>query len=311
VSGTPSGNVYVIVEDADGAFSSAFVAVNAGVATVTLNVNPALAPGRYTRPLVLRACKDAGCTQPYAGSPQTVAKDIRVQSLQLGTARLAFSASIGVGAPAQAVAVSAPQGEPLTYDDISYVDYTSPAGATSLFRPSDVFEVTRTATGFSVRAKGSYEGTFRWTLRIGAPGYRSQAVDVSYVVAGNGVPAYALLGSTLEARAVAGTAEPVYADLDVLVNMPVSEVRIDFIAAPGTADPVQTGWVLYYDSLAFTQPPGPADNARHLRFVFRRCGYGIPDQCLPPGLAQATLRLTVRAFNGEWVHDVPVRFTVE
>lgn len=303
-TGTASGTVYVVVDDPDRLITYAMPAFSDGRATLTLDLSTSAAPGRYTQPVVIKACKDAACTRQYAGSPQTVSKDVRVESIVVSATTMSFSAPIGAGAPAQNLTVTPPVGKDYAYAPL-YVDYRSPTGSRSALVPSEVFDITRTATGLQIKPKGGWAGSYSWPLVLQSPGYADKQVTINYEVTGNGVQPLTLLTSTLAVSA--GSSNQVFADVDALVNMPYSEIRFTITGSP---DPVQTGWLLYYTSENFTSGSGPANNARHMRFKFDRCGYGSFYGCLGGGTYNATVRMDVMAFGETWTYTVPVTFTV-
>lgn len=296
-SGSTSSTVYVVVEDPDGVFASATPAVGAGRATLTLMTGILPPAGRYTQPLTVHVCKDPACKSEYAGSPQTVRKDIVIQSLGLDKARLDFSAPVGTGAAAQDLTVTPPPGR--TFDIApQYVSFVGATGAQSLLPAETVFEITRSATGLQVRPKAAWAGRYTWPLALNVPGggYADKTVTVTYDVAGTGVPPLVLLGAALQASGNGGIVA-----VDALVNMPISEMRYTIT---GTPDPVGTGWLLYYDSQPYTAGSGPADNAVHLRFNFDRCGYGGAFGC-QVGTLTATVRIDVVAFGETWTYTLP------
>ena len=303
-SGTSSNAIYVVVDDPDRLITSAWPAVSDGRASLTLQMSTVAAPGHYTKPVVIKACKDADCTHQYAGSPQTVPKDVLIESIAVGASSLSFSAPVGAGATPQDLAVTPPAGKSYQYSPFIYVEYRAPSGSTSLISSSEVFDITYTATGLQIKPKGASEGSYHWTLQLDSQGYNRKQVDISYEVAGATVQPLTLLNTSLTASLTNG--DTVFADVDVLVNMPFTEMRVVLTGSP---DPVQTGWLHFYDLVPFTSGSGPADNARHLRFKFDRCGYGI-GPCLSGSSQSANARIEVTAFAQTWIYNVPVTLTM-
>lgn len=299
-TGTPSGTVYVVVEDPDKLFTSAVPIV--GTAQASLELSPAfgdLAPGRYTKPLVVHVCKDANCTSEYGGSPQTVRKDILVESLTVTPAKLNFTALVAMGAAAQSITITPPAGKDYGYDAYGYVTYKTPDGniSSTSRRLDEVFEVTKTGTGLQVKPKAAWAGQYIWTSFIDTPGYVRRSIEVVYDVSGQGGEAFTVLTPQVSATAVGD--EVVYADVDVKVNIPPSEVRI---SVAGTPDPVEHGWVRFYDSL-------PIEGGTRYRFRINSCGYGVRS-CLGVGSHSATLTVAASAYGANWTYNVPLSFTV-
>ncbi|WP_431261154.1 hypothetical protein ACQ86G_14290 [Roseateles chitinivorans] len=299
-SGTPgSDTVYVIVDDPDRLVVGAAPALTGNRASLTLSVGNSAGPGRYTQPVVIKVCKDAACTQQYAGSPQTVRKDVQIDTLAVSATTLNFSAPVGAGGPAQDLAVTLPAGK--TYSlFMSLVEHRDPRGGT--FRATnEVFSFKNTPTGMQIKPLGGWAGTYTATLGLSSPGFKDKVVTLSYEVAGASVQALTLLTPTLEVSSAGG--DSLLASVDVL--MPIQSVlNITRIGSPAP------DWLQGYDVVPFTSGDGPANNARHVRFRFNRCGLvGFPS-CLASGTYNATIRIDAVAYGHTWTYSVPVIYTV-
>jgi hypothetical protein len=302
-TGSASGTVYVRVEDPDGVFTAAYPAISDTRASLTLEIGGAPAPGRYTRPVTIRVCPDAACSREFPGSPQTLQKDLRIESLGVDKRSLSFSGPVGLGAAAQSLAITLPQGKSYDYSS-HYVQYTSPTGGTSLQLPSAVFDITRTASGLQLKPRGAAAGSYSWQMQLNSPGYRSQTVNVAYEVSGTPVGPVTLLADTLSVTLTGGE---VFGDVDAAVNMNFTETRITITGNP---DPSQTGWLLFYTAEPLTLGAGPAGNGQRWRFKFSRCGYGGAIACLTTGTYSATVRIDVSAYGQTWAYTVPTTLTV-
>jgi hypothetical protein len=302
-TGSVSGTVYVRVEDPDGVFTAAYPAISDTQASLTLEIGSSPAPGRYTRPVTVRVCPDAACSREFAGSPQTLAKDIRIEALGVDKRSLSFAGPVGLGAAAQSVAITPAQGKSYDYSS-QLVQYTSPSGGTSMQQPDAVFEITRTASGLQLKPRGAAAGSYSWQLQLNSPGYRPQRVDVAYEVSGTPVGPLTLLADSLSATLASGEG---FADVDALVNMSFAEIRFTITGNP---DPQQTGWLLFHTADTITVGSGPVGNGRRLRFKFSRCGYGVATACLPGGTHTATVRIDVSAYGQTWAYTVPATLHV-
>jgi hypothetical protein len=303
-SGTASGTVYVRVEDPDNLFTAAYPSFTSTLASLLMEIGSSPAPGRYTRPVTIRVCSDAACVREVAGSPLTLAKDIRIDAIQLDKRSLAFTGPVGLGAAAQSVAVTMPAGKSYAIAP-TYVEYTAPGGSTALLAAANVFDINRTDGSVQLKPLGAAAGRYAWAMVLDSPGYRQQRVDVAYEVSGATVGPLTLLASSL--NATHGAAGETFVDLDASVAMSLSGINIGIT---GTPDPVQTGWLLFQTVEPITLGSGPADNGRRLRFKFSRCGYSSPTNCLGSGTYQATVRIDVTAYNQSWSYTVPASFTV-
>lgn len=302
-SGSAGGTIYVVVEDPDKVVTGAIPTVSAGTASLTLDLATGLSPGRYTRSVVVHACKDAACKGEFAGSPQTLSKDVVVETLAVGAAALSFRSDVGVGAPAQAFSVTPPVGKGYTFSG-GAVDYQAPSGAISQLPFDAVFDVMQTETGLQVKPKGAWAGEYRWAVGLQSTGYALKSVPVVYQVGDGSAKPLTLLTPTLAVTAGNGV---VFADIDVLKNYAYGGVQI---AITGTPNPTDQGWLLYYDSLPYVQGTASLDNATHLRFRFDPCGYSGAFGCLSSGSYQANIHVEVSAGGQSWPYDVPVTFTV-
>lgn len=296
-SGTTSGAVYVVVEDPDKLFGSAVPLVGTNQASVELHPSYGdLAPGRYNKPLVVHVCKDINCSAEYAGSPQTVRKDILVEGLAVSPARLNFSAPVALGAAAQSFTVTPPAGKDFELS-WTYVSHKAPDGSTSSLRLEQVFDITKTATGLQVKPKPGWAGQYTLNTVVQSEGYVGRTIQVVYDVAGKSGEAFTVL--TPQATATAVGNEEVYVDVDVKINIPPSDVRV---SVSGTPDPVDHGWLRPSTIQAI-------DGGRRYRFSLNRCGYGVRT-CLGVGTHAGLLTLTPSAYGASWTYNVPLSFTV-
>lgn len=303
-SGSASGNVYVVVEDPDKVITNALPTVGAASATLTLDLATGLAPGHYTKSVVVHVCKDSACKSEFAGSPQTLTKDIVVEGLAVGAAVLNFQGDVGMGAAAQSFTVTPPAGKSYSYSGGS-VDYKSPSGLIMQLPFDTVFDVAQTDTGLKVAPKGAWAGEYKWLMGLQSPGYALKGVPVAYEVGDGSAKPLKLLTTSLE---VTYNGSDVYADVDVLKNFNYGSVNIVLTGSPSPPD---TGWLMYYDSVPYAQGSATMSNATHIRFKLQRCGYSGAFGCLAPGASYtANIHLDISANGQNWPYDVPVTFTV-
>jgi len=194
LSGSTSGTVYVLIEDPDHIVTagSALVSSSKSLATLTLVLSRRLPVGTYTSPVTLRACKDALCAVEFAGSPQTIQKNIVLDGITVSPSALNFVSSAGVAPPAQSLAVTPPAGRTYTYDTYPYVNFTFIAGNPGTVSIAEVFEISRTETGLLVQPKASFpvsskskDGKFVLPMVLRVPtyeGYGSETVNITYQI---------------------------------------------------------------------------------------------------------------------------------
>lgn len=301
-TGTASGTVYVVVDDPDRLFTSAWPGLTESRATLHLEMASGTAPGRYTQPVVIKVCKDAACTRQFAGSPQTVPKDILVEEMKLGATALSFSARIGVGAAAQQLTVTPPPGKSFDYAELG-VEHRRPEGYSTWPQAHQIFDITKTASGLSITPKAASEGTYLMTVAINSPEYKQRRVNITYEVSGKG-EALTFLNTTLTASSRDG--DVVFVTLDAVRNVPYGEMRI---STTGNPDPVETSWLQYVGTETITLGDGPANNGVRFRFRFSRCGYSVSN-CLGSGTYSGNVRLDIPDFNQTWTYNLPATFMV-
>jgi hypothetical protein len=309
-SGTLSGNLLIVVEDADAVFAGAFLRMGANSTVILdLQVSDTAPVGRYTQPLRLNACLDATCTRQLGGFPRTIPKDVTITGTTVGTTSLTFNTSAGVAGTAQHVIVTPPNGADFTVDPSSFLEYTDPNGNSSTRTLGEVFFTAKTPTGFSIVPRALWPGRYRGAVQVATPGYATRQVLVEVQVAEAAGPVVTLLTPSGSAVSTVGASADVAIDVDVVRNLtPVNggHIAIEF---PDGTSPIQQLWLRFWEGTDFTPPVGAVNSGRRLRFYANACFLG--SDCLAAGTHTATIVYTATAYNVSTTVRVPVTFTVQ
>lgn len=308
-TGRATGPIYVVVVDPDQVFTDPSIALFASSATLELRTRVGLPAGRYTQPLVIRACKDAQCTQEYAGSPQTVPKDVTVAGIVVDTALLSFSATAALAPASQAVTVTPPAGVAVSYSNLSYVEYTGRDGGRGLLRQDEVFTITRTATGYTIQPLAAAEGRYVLQTSIGATGYQTKPLTIEYQVGPGVTPLITLLTPAVSAVGQVGSRADVLVTVDIARNVGSLDRALRIVADPVPGD---VGWLFFVSDSDFAPVPGLAANVIRHTFRLNACRWGdFGYPCMSAGTYRGTISITGSKFGVDTRVDVPVTFTVQ
>lgn len=311
-SGSTNDAIYVLIEDADRVVIAGSVTVDSSKASASLSLtlDRSLPPGTYTRPVTLRACKDAQCVVEFAGSPQTIAKNVVIAGITLGTPTLSFDSSAGIAPAAQPIAVTTPAGSALSYGFAGYVDYTRDGGK-SLLNIREVFEITPTSTGLLVQPKARSEGLYQLSLLMGAGDFASETVNITYRVGPPAKGHVTILTESPSATGAVNSHDDIPVVIDILSNLAVpdffmgGETRIGYVYDPATPVSGPTGWLRHHNSTPATYGSPPAPGTRMV-FYANTCF----TTCQPAGVYRANIVMTISSFGFTDTYTIPVTFTV-
>lgn len=304
-SGTPSSNaVYVVVEDPDAIVTQAIPAFADGKATLTLQINKTLAAGSYSQPLTVHACKDVACKSEYAGSPQQVKKDIKVEGLTLSKASFDFAGSVGAGAPAQTLTVQAPADADFLFIP-QIVERTDPSGAVGSVSGSDVFEFTRQGNQVLITPRPTWPGKYVMKTQVqGYNGYASKPVTLTYNVSGTDNSPFTLATPSLN---VTADSTPVTASIDLIRNNLLFMPSLYMVQVSGSPDPGSTGWVQRISSDYTTDSAGRP--VWRMVLKFDRCGTTLYCLGLAAGTYPLTATIKIDGYGTSWTYTLPITYT--
>lgn len=305
-SGVPSNNaVYVVVEDPDGLVTQAIPAFADGKATLTLQISKMLVAGNYSQPLTVHACKDPACKSEYAGSPQQVKKDLKVEGITLSKSSFEFTGSVGAGAPAQTLTVQAPAGVDFSLIPL-IVERTDPSGTLGAMSPGDVFDFTRQGNQVVITPKPTWAGKYVMKTQVqGYDGYASKPVTLTYNVAGSENSPFTLATTSLNLTAADYT--PVTASIDLIRNNLLFMPSLYMWQFSGLPDPAATGWIQQVSSEYTTDSAGRP--VWRLVLKFDRCGRSLQCLGLGAGVYPVTAAIKIDGYGGSWTYTVPITYT--
>lgn len=305
-TGTTSGTVYILIDDPDRIISNAIPGIGPTTASLTFEVAKTLpAPGRYTKPVTVRLCGDAGCVVEFGGSPQTVAKDFTVQGVGVSASTLNFKGEVGMGAPAQTITVTPSAGT--SFDVVNTNFQQEPKNPADFTFLDDVFDVKRTDATLQIKPKPAPAGRYTLTKTLGS-GNARKTITAVYEVAGKPATAFTLSASSLNARPNPDPNNPdIYVTFDVLMSIPYKTLGAKAILDTPASAP---NWLYTKDYLSFFPPGSEANNGLHVTMNFNKCGFFGSTNCLGRGTYTATVRVELQAFGETWTQDLPASFTV-
>ena len=311
-NGSTYSGIYLVVVDPDGVFVSGTVdATRPDKAVLTLEMSGVVPMGHYTQPLIIHLCHDPQCNHEFDSFPRTVPKDVTVQGTTTDVSSLSFTSSGGIAATSQSVKVTLPAAG--TDYDLQASPYVDSIGADGSSSPTatfttNVFAITKTATGFDVQGLGSAPGHYKATVDVVVAGYQVVPVTLDYQVGAITTPVITSLTSSVSGTARVGMREdvPVYVEfVSNLTGSPLSDALV-VTATNGSADPGSTFWLRDFGRTWFTYGSGPTGNASRMLFYFNPCLFS----CLPAGHYTANIMVTESAYDASTTITVPATFDI-
>jgi hypothetical protein len=317
-TGSTASNIYVLIEDTDKIVIAGTVMVNSNsTATLTLYLDQSVPVGTYTQPIKIRVCKDITCTAEFAGSPQTIQKNIVIANIGLSQSTLNFTSSAGIAPSAQSVIVTVPNGSSVSYTDSTYFYYTAPNGSTGAGRIQDAFEVITTGSSIQVQPKGYDLGHYEFSMYVASLGFEPVRLLVTYDI-GPIAPQNLIVQTTSATQSSTVNSK---ADLPIFINVvetsaipiipnvnvsALSTFTVDIVYDPNIPISIPYQWLRFYSQTYFTDGSGSANNGLSMRFFANACFIS----CLPSGTYKANIVLTSTSFATGNTISIPVTFTV-